>query len=56
MPLVTSVTVKVMRSFDYCHFEIVLGAIVILKAYDDENFRANRRYSYEDDWQDDEEE
>lgn len=26
MPLVTACTVKVMRSFDYCHFEIVLGA------------------------------
>lgn len=25
MPLVTSCSVKVMRSFDYCHFEIVLG-------------------------------
>lgn len=59
-----------MRSFDYSHFEVVLGDRIKaksetdrtpdeqarLKLHQDEVWEASRRFDYDDQWDDDQEE
>jgi len=61
---ISAASVKVMRSYDYCHFEVCLSgtkplSIPITSAevdVSDRNFQAYRRpvYDYEDAWEEEE--